>query len=64
VGVRVGAGVAVGEGVAACSTVGVWLVVGVTAVLQAERSAAARRRINNLFIMTRVNGMQRIKGRL
>jgi hypothetical protein len=46
----VGASVAVSEGVAAISGVAIGLGVGLIAVLQAERSAAARRRVNNLFI--------------
>jgi len=58
----VGGRVAVSEGVAAISGVDIGLGVGLTAVLQAERSAAARRRVNNLFIKTRVYGVQRIKG--
>jgi len=49
--------VAVGEGVTEISRVDIGLGVGLTAVLQAEKSAAARRRVNHLLIKTRVYGV-------
>jgi hypothetical protein len=58
VGVIVGISVAVSEGVAAIARVDIGLGIGLTAVPQAERSAAATRRVNNLFINLAIAGIQ------
>jgi hypothetical protein len=63
VGVTVEGNVTVREGVAAISRVDIGLGVGLTAALQAGRSTAIRRRVNNLFIKTNLSGVPRVKGR-
>jgi hypothetical protein len=53
--------VVVGEGVAVCSAGGVWSLFGITAVLQADRSAARRRRVNSRFIVFRLKNGGKIR---